>query len=308
MPSKGYCQDTANKYEDFGNPGAETPVVSLNEGWLKRKSWFGGSQWVDFAINIHSDICTLRNYLPPNIKLEFILERNFDSFCLMGSPSERTTYHIDLENIHLTLDRIEPSAEVQKWYSDMLRKGYKPRLEIDRSVIKTYTVTANKSDLSHYNIISGAQLPEQLIIGAVTENSYNGTLNTNPYNFKDWNLIEGSLLVNGRHEPHELYRMNKDNKETADIWSQFLNNTGVQNDDREFGISKEDYFGGCFLLAFDRTQDKCNRFHRHIMESGNIDVNLKTGTALSETALVIIYGTYSTDLVIDGDTVIKYMF
>ena len=77
---------------------------------------------------------------------------------------------------------------------------------------------------------------------------------------------------------------------------------------REFGISKEDYFGGCFLLAFDRTHDKCNRFHRHIMESGNIDTNLKTGTALSETALVIIYGTYSTDLVIDGDTVIKFMF
>ena len=77
---------------------------------------------------------------------------------------------------------------------------------------------------------------------------------------------------------------------------------------REFGISKSDYFGGCFLLAFDRTPDKCNRFHRHIMESGNIDVNLKTGTALNETALVIIYGTYSTDLVIDGDTVTKFMF
>ena len=44
------------------------------------------------------------------------------------------------------------------------------------------------------------------------------------------------------------------------------------------------------------------------MESGNIDVNLKTGTALNETALVIIYGTYSTDLVIDGDTVTKFMF
>ena len=233
LSSKGYCQDTADKYEDFGNPGAQPqPVLSQNEGWLERKKWFSGSQWVDFANNIHSDICTVRNYLPPNIKLEFILERNFDSFCLMGTPSDRTTYHIDLENIHLTLDRLEPSAEIQKFYSDNIRKGYKPRLELDRSVIKTYTVTANKSDLSHYNMISGAQLPDQVILGVVTENSYNGTLATNPYNFKDWDIIEGSLLVNGQHEPQELYKMNKTNKETADIWSQFLYNTGVQNDDR----------------------------------------------------------------------------
>ena len=231
LSSKGYCQDTAGKYEDFG---ATEPDIqeSLNTGWLKRKSWFKESQWVDFAINIHSDICTVRNFLPPNIKLEFLLERNPDNFCLMGKAADRTTYHIDLENIHMTLDRLEPSAEIQKFYKEKIRNGYKPRLAIDRSVIRTYTVTADKFDLSHYNIISGAQLPDQVILGVVTENSYNGSLDTNPYNFKDWDIIEGSLLVNGQHEPQELYKMNKTNKETADIWSQFLNNTGVKIDDR----------------------------------------------------------------------------
>ena len=44
------------------------------------------------------------------------------------------------------------------------------------------------------------------------------------------------------------------------------------------------------------------------MESGSIDINLKTGTPLPETAVVIIYATYSTDLVIDGDKVLKFMF
>ena len=77
---------------------------------------------------------------------------------------------------------------------------------------------------------------------------------------------------------------------------------------REFGITKEDYLNGSFFLAWDRTPHKCNRFHRHVMESGSIDINLKTGTPLPETAVVIIYATYSTDLVLDGDTVLKFMF
>ena len=45
------------------------------------------------------------------------------------------------------------------------------------------------------------------------------------------------------------------------------------------------------------------------MEGGTIDVNIKTGSPLSKTAVVLIYATYSTDLVIDSeDNVLKYLF
>ena len=60
------------------------------------------------------------------------------------------------------------------------------------------------------------------------------------------------------------------------MFANFLENTGVHMDDREFGISLNDYYGGSFLLAWDRTPDKCNIYHRHKMDSGTIDVNIKT--------------------------------
>ena len=37
------------------------------------------------------------------------------------------------------------------------------------------------------------------------------------------------------------------------------------------------------------------------MDSGSIDVNLKTKTPLASTVTVIIYATYSTDIQIDED-------
>ena len=177
-------------------------------------------------------MANVRNHWPPNFKFEFLFERNPDRFILQGSERENTSYLIELEDISLSLDRLEPSPAIAKWYTEKLKAGLKPRIPIDRSVIKTYIVNANKSDLSHYNIISGHQLPDQILIGVVTENSYNGSITTNPYNFKDWDIREASILVNGVHEPQELYKMNKSESETADIWNQFLNNSGVKFDDR----------------------------------------------------------------------------
>ena len=68
-----------------------------------------------------------------------------------------------------------------------------------------------------------------------------------------------------------------------------LDNTGVHRDDRQIWISLKDYYGDSFLLAWDRTPDNCNTYRRHKMGSGTIDINIKTGTALTDTVTVIVY-------------------
>ena len=49
-------------------------------------------------------------------------------------------------------------------YKKSKKNKLNPRLPIDRSLLKTYTVTAGRSDLSEYNIITGNQLPEQVLL------------------------------------------------------------------------------------------------------------------------------------------------
>ena len=100
------------------------------------------------------------------------------------------------------------------------------------------------------------------------------------------------------NEPPELYTMDIKKGDIADMFSNFLYNTGINVEDREFGIGIEDYYGGSFLLAWDRTPDDCNRFHRHIMDSGSIDINIQTKTELPNTVTVIVYATYSSDIII----------
>ena len=302
---KGYIPDSINNFDDVGDTANNT--ASKNKGFEQRKKLFAGSKWVYFCINLHNDITTLRKHIPPGVKIEIDFERNPDSFCLL-SDKPADNYQIILDDLRLTVNRIAAGDSIWKYYNASLQNKLQPRLPIDRSLLKTYTVSAGTSDLSEYNIISGKQLPEQVIVAIVDEDAHRGVINKNPFKFKDFDITEASLVVNGVHEPQEVYKLNKSTGDKVDLYEHFLENTGISNDDREFGITMDDYYGGSFMLAWDRTPDKCNRFHRHVMDSGSMSINLKTRTPLPNTVTVIVYATYTKDLIIDGDRVITEAF
>ena len=172
---KGYIKDSPEKFDDIGDNVSN----SGNDGYLKRQKMFEGSKWVYFCINIHADITTLRKFIPPNVKMMLELRRNSDEFCLL-SHQTIDNFKIELEDVRVRVNRIESSTEVVKYYTNQLKMGKIPRLSIDRSLLKTYTVSSGRMDLSEYNIISGRQLPDQIIIGVLEEGAHSGDITKNP--------------------------------------------------------------------------------------------------------------------------------
>jgi len=304
---RGYYNDTCEKFDDVGSVSGGAPVESLNDGFIKRKKLFAESKWVYFCINIHNDITTLRKYIPTGIKLVFEFNRSDDSFCLLSHDATKV-FAIELDDMRMSSKRYKPAKAFRDFYANQIKLKRTPTLAIDRSLIKDYVVNKGISDLSHYNLIRGTQLPDQIIIGIVDQDAYSGSIKKNPFNFKHYDIKEASLVVNGVNEPAELYRMDINSGDKVDMFASFLDNTGVHTDDREFGISLEDYYGGSFLLAWDRTPDNCNRYHRHNMDAGTIDINIKTKTPLKDTVTVIVYATYSSDIVIEDERVFVQNF
>ena len=133
----------------------------------------------------------------------------------------------------------------------------------------------------------------------MAQDAHSGSIVKNPFNFKHYGIKEASIIGNEVNEPAELYKLNVDDGDKVDMFANFLENTCVHMDDREFGISLKDYYGTTFLFAWDRTPDECNRYHRHKMDSGTIDVNIKTKQPLTETVTVIVYATNSSDIIED---------
>ena len=93
LSSKGYFKDIAGKFDDVGTSSAN----SGNDGYETRRKLFDSSQWVYFCINLHTDITTLRKYIPPNVKITMEFQRNSDEFCLLSPTTNSGEYAIGLK-------------------------------------------------------------------------------------------------------------------------------------------------------------------------------------------------------------------
>ena len=139
----------------------------------------------------------------------------------------------------------------------------------------------------------------------VEQLAHQGNIGKNPFNFKHFDCSEASIVINGVHEPTEPYKLEIDKGDYIDLYTDFLNNLEIAIEDRDCGISETDFLGGNFFVVFDRSKEKCNRFHRHPADSGSIDINLRTRTNLPQTVTVIVYATYSSEIIIDENNTVN---
>ena len=138
LQSTCFFSDDESDFDSIGeiDQNGVTTLQSNNNGYRIRKTFFEKSQERYFNIPIHSDLCTLRKYLPPNTKLEFEFHRSTDAFSLL---TPNTNCSIIIEDVALSLTRYTPSNEIKKFHSDKLSSLKRQILPIDRSLIKTYT-------------------------------------------------------------------------------------------------------------------------------------------------------------------------
>ena len=250
---RGYIADTHSQFDTLGNG---------NKGYTERKDMFAESKWVYFGIKVHSDVCTIQNYLPVGQKLEIEFHRNPDDFVLLYPAVQNKSCFIELKDLELGIRKASPAQSIRNYYNEKLNEGAKPSVPIDRSIIINYAVPAQTSDLSHYNLIRGTNcLPDQIIISMVKSSAWKGDHTQNPFNFQHFNVCEASLRVNGINEPERSYKLEPAGENKVRAYEEFLENVGVGTENRNIGIDIDDYYGGYFFLAWDRSPDKCNRRH-----------------------------------------------
>ena len=296
LRAQGYIEDSTNLFDTSND---------TNLGYTARKKMFAESVWVNFKIPLHNDLMSADRDLPPNVKMMITLQRSPDTFCLIKPLTNTDDYSIILEDICLSLVKCEPSDHIEHAYETSLKQNMIPTIPMERNFIKSYTVQKNTNDLSCYNIIFGRQLPTNVYVFMIDQTAFNGDVNKNPFNFKHNDMSEASLVVNGVNEPSEMYKLDYKNNKTVDLYSSFLENTGIgQFEDITHGIKLEDYYGGFFVLAWDRTPLKLNGlFTSQYNESGSMNINLRTRSSLSNNITVFVYASYNSALQFIGDEV-----
>ena len=84
--------------------------------------------------------------------------------------------------------------------------------------------------------------------------------------------------------------------------------TGKENRDEGNDIAREDYPNGYALYAFDLSPDLAEEGHFNLTKQGTVRVELKFGTALSNTVTVVAFAVFENVIEIDRNRNMVYNF
>ena len=230
------------------------------------------------------------------------LNRLKDDFCLMGSGD----YMVELTNALLYCRKAVPSDAVQLSHIRALQNS-SAKYPIWRVEVKSCTVPCGTYLISKENLFLG-QLPRQIVFGLVENESFNGAIEKNPFNFKHCSVNFVFLYRDGEQIPSNPLQLNYSQNRYIQSFLSLFTDSGLYLNDFGNGISRNSYPAGHSLYAIDLTPDmSASCYHFQLAKTGNIGLELHFSTP-TETTNVVVHAEFDNLLQIDRDrnTLIDY--
>ena len=114
----------------------------------------------------------------------------------------------------LLVNRVIPSPSLLLAHNTTLARGALARYNLTRVELKTYTFSSGSQSLSINNAVLGPLL-KRLLFTMVKNAAFLGSVTTNPYNFRHYDLSSFALNVNGKQIPAEGLSLGMDHEKTS---------------------------------------------------------------------------------------------
>ena len=263
--------------------------ANANGGLKKRHAFFATGGVTDLIGPLHSDIVFQEKFLPSDVGIKIRLVRSKNSFCLQ-SDTPQATFKVKLHDVKLFIRKVKLSPSVFIAQAKAFEIGT-AKYPIKRVVCKSFTVSRGNLDFSQESLFTG-QLPCKLILGIVDNTAFNGAYDHNPFFFKNYNLTQVKVLLDGISFSCLPIDVNYQNNQTILGYMSLFAATGKLLKDEGNDITRDDYANGFSLYGFDLSADQNEDDHLNLARDGSLRVDLKFATPLPNTINVICYAAF----------------
>ena len=150
---------------------------------------------------IHSDICNFPLYLLNCVKIQIKLTKARQAFFLLSNKTDsKVTFKF--AEARLYVKRIRPNPSILASRNEALLKGYPAKYNFSRVELKTFRFASGSRSRCIDNAVLGI-LPNRLIFTTVKNTDFLCSMDSNPYNFRHYNIQKFTMYVNGREIPQK---------------------------------------------------------------------------------------------------------
>ena len=158
--------------------------------------------------------------------------------------------------------------------------------------MKTFTIDTGLRTKVEDHLFQG-QLPKRVFIGMISNEAFNGSFDTNPFNFTHFDLSKLEVTCDGHNVYGKACEPNFDDDLYLHSYLSLFQALNSPTQMQNCNIDIEDYKSGYCLWGFDFTPDQgADQGHLHPMKSGNLRIELQFTKSLPATVNVIVYAEF----------------
>ncbi|KAI0242984.1 hypothetical protein LSAT2_009527 [Lamellibrachia satsuma] len=276
---------------------------AANAGFVARRENIVRSRVVDMMGRLHVDLFLQDKFLINGVDVKIRLVRSKAAFALMaGGPNP--DYRITIVNAALFAKKATLNPTVQMAHIKALERSTVkyPMRSVD---CKVYSIPAGARSHTHENLFLGT-LPKRLVLCCIDNDAYNGAYDKNPFHAKNNAISFHAVYVDGRQIPSKPFQPNFEDDLFVRSYMSLFTSTGKIWQDEGNGLTRSDYRHGYTFFGFDLTPDQCDGPCFHLVQKGNLRIELHFRDALPTTVNVIAYAEFESVLEIDKSRNVIY--
>jgi len=266
----------------------------LNTALVSRAKFFTGSREVVLESPLNLDMCNQDRLIPHSVPIKIKLYQNPPEFYIM-SPHTDKKYHIQIVDAKLKLAAYKLSPACILALEDTLKQR-PARYPIQRSVVKSYTVSNGSHSHIIDNMFPEGLIPMSMLVALVSSDDFNGRFNGNPFDLDNFNLSSLGYYVNDLPFPGRPLSLRFGDSEFDSEITEAWMNLHRRNPDCE--VSLKEFHSGFTIFQIDLSQ-QTEEGVTPLTSKGISKLELKFRTALAQSINVIVYAKFNGLITID---------
>ncbi len=290
LKNAGYYGDTANKDTDFN--------LSYNRGMEERYHKFRAGNKVELMGFLQSDIMGIQASIVNGVEINITLTPNLDSIRLQGFGS-KIRGNMIIDKIILYVCKRQMSKEVVVAHADIMESA-EAVYPYKRSEVRAYNGHRGQSEVIVENPYQ-SNIPTRFIVAMIDAAAYMGNPGLNPLNFQHFNISRAAFYIDDESIAKPPYHLDPSKEHLMEPLMELYSILGKMGEDKDIGISMDEFMDGLFMLPFDVTPlSSANMELLAKREGGNCRLELQFHHPLPRDIIILTYAIFPMELLIDG--------
>ena len=235
---------------------------------------------------LHVDLFLQDKFLINGADVKIRLVCSKPAFALMAGGLN-PDYKIQIVNATLFAKKATLNPTVQMAHIKALEKST-VKYPMRSVECKVYSITAGTRSHTYENLFLGT-LPKRLVLCCIDNDAYNGVYTKNPFHAKNNAINFHAVYVDGRQIPSKPFQPNFEDDLFVRSYMSLFSSTGKMWQDEGNVLTRSDYRHGYTFFGFDLTPDQCDGPCFHLVQKGNLRIELHFRNELLNTVNVVVY-------------------